>query len=355
MRLILCDLGPDLRGGQRQTLYLAQAAKAEGLAVSIACGFGSPLHKTAAEQDIAALPLPGRSGFSLKNFFLLLFALQNTPGAVLHTQDAHSALLGALLKQFGPAPFFLVHSRRVAYPLQSRISAWKYTKADALVAVSREISRMLVSGGVPAGKIRVIHSGIDPALYSRRVARTGRAEQGFCFGIIGALTPQKGHAVLLDAVACLMREALPRWRVDIAGDGPLRLEIERMVCAVKARDQVQMRGYVPSCEFLPQLDALLVPSAHGEGSSATVKEAWASGLPVIVSDLPSNLELVQPEVNGLAFAAGNGRELADAMVRLMRNAPLRERLIAGGDASLPQVTHTRMAEENIRLYRELCR
>jgi len=355
MRLILCDLGPELRGGQRQTLYLAQAAKAAGIEVSIACVSGSPLHKTAAEQDLAVLLLSegaGRSGLSPGNFLLLCRELRNNPGAILHSQDARSALLGALLKQFDPVPFFLVHSRRVAYPVRSRFSAWKYIKADALVAVSREISHMLVSGGVQSENIRVIHSGIDPALYSRRAERENSC---FRFGIIGALTPQKGHATLLDAVARLMRERdLPCWRVDIAGDGPLRQEIERKIRAMDAQDQMRLLGYVPSREILPKLDALLAPSAHGEGSSATVKEAWASGVPVIVSDLPSNLELVRPEVNGRAFVAGDGQALAEAMAGLMQDAPLRERLVAGGDVSLPGVTHTRMAEENIRLYRELC-
>jgi glycosyltransferase involved in cell wall biosynthesis len=358
MRLILFDLGPELRGGQLQTLYLAQAAKAEGIDISIACASGSPLQKNAEEQGIPVLSLPGRRTFSIGNFILLRFELRKTPGTILHTQDAASALQGALLKQFSPAPFFLVHSRRVAYPIRNWLSAWKYTKADAVVAVSREISRMLVSGGMQAEKIRVIHSGIDPALYSRRAEQTDHC---FRFGIIGALTPQKGHAVLLDAVACLMRESaplcrqVPGWQVEIAGDGPLRMEIERRVRAVNARDHVHLRGYVPSRELLPELDALLVASSHGEGSSATLKEAWASGVPVVVSDLPSNLELVRPEVNGLAFISGNGQALAHAMARLMRDAPLRQRLIEGGNESLPSVTHTRMAEENIRLYRELCR
>jgi glycosyltransferase involved in cell wall biosynthesis len=317
------------------------------------------LHTTAAAQGIAVL-LPGRAGrgaFSPGNFFLLRRELRKSPGAILHTQDARSALLGAVLKQFAPVPFFLAHSRRVAYPLRNKLSAWKYTQADALVAVSREISRMLISGGVQAEKIRVIHSGIDPALYARRAER---ANPCFCFGVIGALTPQKGHAVLIDAVACLMREErllrenLPCWQVEIAGDGPLRMEIERKIHAINAQDRVRVLGYIPSREFLPKLDALLVSSAHGEGSNAALKEAWASGVPVIVSDLPSNLELVQPEVNGLSFISGNARALAEAMARLMRDAPLRKRLITGGDESLPSVTHTRMAEENIRLYRELC-
>jgi glycosyltransferase involved in cell wall biosynthesis len=351
MHLILFDLGLELRGGQRQTLYLAQAAKTEGIDISIACVCGSPLQKDAAEQGFSVLSLPGRASLSIENFILLRRELRKNPGTILHTQDARSALLGALLKQCSPSSFFLVHSRRVAYPLRNRLSAWKYKKADAVVAVSREISRMLVSGGVQAEKIRVIHSGIDPALYSRRVEHTG---QIFRFGIIGALTPQKGHAVLLDAVACLMREsALPCWQVEIVGDGPLRMEIDRGIRAINAQDYVHLRGYAPSREFLPELDALLVASAHGEGSNATLKEAWASGLPVIVSDLSSNLELVKPEVNGLFFIAGNGQALAHTMARLMRDVPLRKRLIEGGDESLPAVTHTRMAEENIRLYREL--
>ena len=351
MRVILLDLGLELRGGQRQVLYLAQAAKTEGMDASVACVRSSPLEEAAASQGIPVIPLPGRSGLNPVSFVLLRRELRKKPGSVLHTQDARSALLGALLKQCSPSLFFLVHSRRVAYPLRNAFSAWKYTKADALAAVSGEIRRMLVDGGVLPEKIRVIHSGIDPALYSRR---TGHAEQVFRFGMIGALTPQKGHAVLLDAVACLMRESgLPEWRVEIAGEGPLRGEIERAIRAANAQDRVRLPGYVPGREFLPELDALLVPSAHGEGSSAALKEAWATGLPVIVSDLSSNLELVTPEVNGLSFTAGKGEDLAQAMIRVLRDAPLRESLVKGGDESLASVTHTRMAEENIRLYREL--
>jgi glycosyltransferase involved in cell wall biosynthesis len=105
-----------------------------------------------------------------------------------------------------------------------------------------------------------------------------------------------------------------------------------------------MPGWKESREELPGADILVVASVHGEGSSAAIKEAWACGLPVAASDLPSNLELVEPGVSGVAFASGDPGALAWTLARLLTHPPLRDELAEGGRTRLARFTDAAMAE-----------
>ena len=214
---------------------------------------------------------------------------------------------------------------------------------------------MLEQGGVAADKLCVIHSGIDPTRYP--LCDRADAVVPKVIGFVGALTSQKGCAVLLDALALLAKEALPAWKALLVGDGPLRAGLERQAASLGLMDggaeRVRFLGFRESREVMPGMDVLAVPSVDGEGSSGVIKEAWVTGLPVVVSDLPSNLELVQPDDSGLCVPVGDAATLADALSRLLSDAPLRRRLRTGGAKRVQSFTDTAMAERYVALYRDM--
>jgi glycosyltransferase involved in cell wall biosynthesis len=81
-------------------------------------------------------------------------------------------------------------------------------------------------------------------------------------------------------------------------------DLIRLARELGLEDRIEFCGYVRSAEILPKLDMVVVPSIDGEGSNAVIKEAWAAGVPVLVSDLPSNTELVTHGEDGLVFSSG---------------------------------------------------
>lgn len=351
MTSLLLDLGLELRGGQRQVYYLARALAAEKtFKPLVACPRTSDLAKFLVEENIPILPLPGRYPGNPLMLFALQQALKKHSVTLIHTHDAHAAIVGAWLKKWNKG-LKLIHSRRVSYPLRQGWRSKKYILADAVVGVSAAISQELEKAGIAPTRIRTIHSGIDPSRYQPKEERhDGR----FVFQSIGALTPQKGYSVLLKAMTVLWEmEDLPPWEVRIAGEGPLFQELLDEAFSLDVHPRLALLGKQDSRIVLPLCDVLLVPSTEGEGSSATIKEGWATGVPVICSSLPSNTELVEDKHNGLVAPVGNPLALAAAMARCMNESALRQRLAANGHKSLRQFTDTRMAEAYIELYRSL--
>ncbi|NJB67316.1 glycosyltransferase involved in cell wall biosynthesis [Desulfobaculum xiamenense] len=355
MTILHLDLGRELRGGQRQVLYLCRhlAASREYRPVIAAPG-DSPLMACAREEGIETVPLPSRFEWHPATILFLRTLILRERIDCLHTHCARSASLGAVLKRLCGGRPLLVHSRRVSYPLGRGWSRRKYAMGDAVVGVSAEIAATLRECGLDADKVSVIHSGIDPARYVMH--RPPLAGLSLRIGMVGALSAQKGHAVLIDALSILTRDgSLPAWDAEIVGDGALRAELEAKVRQEGLAERVLFSGYRESREVLPGFDILAVPSIDGEGSSGVIKEGWASCVPVVTSDLPSNLELVQPGYSGLSFANGDGAELARVLTDMLHDIAaggtrLCNALVEGGRARLEYFTDMAMARAYMALY-----
>jgi glycosyltransferase involved in cell wall biosynthesis len=333
------DLGCEFRGGQRQVLYLAVGQDRAGRSVRVAAPAGSPILAKAVDLGLATLPLPGRRDFDVRNLAVLAGALE--PSGILHTHDARAASLGALARLLRPR-VRLVHTRRVSYPLGRGWSRLKYRLADLVACVSREVEEVVRRAGVT--KTAVIPSAILLDRYAPRLAGNGGR-----LGIIGALSPQKGHRQLFEALA-LMDEPPEVW---VVGAGELEGELRALAARLGLGERIVWKGEVESPLVLPRFDVLVVPSAHGEGSSGVIKEAWAARVPVVCSDLPANLELVRDGKNGLVFANTDPAALARQMERLRRERGLGEALAAAGKADVLAYDAARMRKAYDRAYATL--
>lgn len=352
MHILLLDLGREMRGGQWQVYYLAAAlVRSEHFTVTLAALKGSPLAERAqALTGLTLVELSSTKEWHPGNLYTLRKIIRNEQVAILHTHCAKSASLGAVCKKLWNN-FRLVHSRRVSYPLKKGWSGTKYHLADAVVGVSHEIAETLTASGLSEQIVHVIHSGIDTARYTKRESRN---DSRYIIGMVGAMTTQKGYEVLLNALAALhAMQDVPQWEARLIGSGPLFQELMELAETLGVSSRIAMLGWQEAVDFLPEFDVLAVPSINGEGSSGTIKEGWATGIPVICSDLPSNLELVKHEQNGLTFSSGKPDELAARLKELMHNLPLYEKLTAAGFQSAEAFSAQTMAEKYMALYNTL--
>lgn len=331
------DLGCEYRGGQRQVIYLAAEQFKAGMNVRVAAPAGAPILGIAAGHGLGTFELPFRRDFNPLNLAALLVHLSPCPH-ILHTHDARAASLGALVK-LCRRQVALIHTRRVSYPLGKGWSRWKYQIGDLVACVSREVEDAVRLAGI--GRTLVIPSAIVLSRYSSRAAgNAGRV------GIIGALSPQKGHAQFFQALS-LLPDAPEVW---VVGSGGLDADLRRQAQTLGLSGRVRWKGQVESSLVLPSLDILVVPSAHGEGSSGVIKEGWAAGVPVICSDLPANLELVRHEVNGLVFANGDPSSLARQLGRLRDNPVLAKTLADAGRQSVKEYDASGMHRAYLEAY-----
>ena len=158
--------------------------------------------------------------------------------------------------------------------------------------------------------------------------------------------PEKGLDVLLDAFdqVCAAPDRAERIDLHVYGSIPIGL-----AGRVRRTPDVVAHGVLPHGELHAELrrrDVLVFPSRYGfEGIPGAIMEAFMAGLPVIASDLPGPMEIVEHEVNGLVVPVEDSDAFARAMNRLSGDQTLRRQLAAGAWASTSRFDRDKVLPE----------
>jgi colanic acid/amylovoran biosynthesis glycosyltransferase len=227
------------------------------------------------------------------------------------------ALEGAMVVAFRGADTTKYVARR-----GPRVYARTFREARLLLPVCDFLARRLVALGAPAERVIVHRTGIDLRRWPFRERRP--AEQGpLRLVSVGRLVEKKGIAHVLRAVRILKdRGVAAEYRVF--GDGPLRDRLVALAGELGIADRVRFEGrrnQEAVREGLDQSDVLVAPSvtaADGdeEGIPNVLKEAMASGMPVVATRHAGIPELVDDGVSGWLVAERNDAALAEALTRL---------------------------------------
>jgi glycosyltransferase involved in cell wall biosynthesis len=195
--------------------------------------------------------------------------------------------------------------------------AEKVRRADRVVCIS-DFARSQLMALVEEShwaKMGVVHCGINPADYARTSEpRAGRARL-LC---VGRLVAEKGHAVLLGALARLVAEGRDIEAV-LVGSGPLRVHLQQMADDLGIAERVDFRGPLAQDEVIELYasSTLFCSSSFAEGVPVVLMEAMASGLPVIATAIAGVRELVVDGDTGLLVAPGREDQLASAIATLL--------------------------------------
>ena len=142
---------------------------------------------------------------------------------------------------------------------------------------------------------------------------------------IGRFTREKRHNVFLDALRKLQADGVP-FDSTIAGDGPLRHEIQAEVGRLGLSNRVRLPGAVADTRSLYHSADVFVLSSDYEGTPNVVLEAMAHGLPVVATRVGGVPALLSNEVTGLLTEPGDSRAIADTIARLAADPSLRAKL-----------------------------
>ena len=197
------------------------------------------------------------------------------------------------------------------------------------VVISESTRDDVVARGIPAPQVTVVHCGLDHDRYHADPATPKAARPTLTF--VGRLRRYKGLDWVLRALPAVLAR-VPDARLEIIGDGPHMEALRHEVGRMKLEASVTFLGFLPGERKVRQLRsswAVLQPSPK-EGWGLTVVEASACGTAVIASDAPGLRDSVRRDETGLLVPYGDVGRLADAMVRVLTDAPLRERLERGG-------------------------
>jgi len=225
-------------------------------------------------------------------------------------------------------------------PLQRRLQKLVCRLADCVLVNAEAIRENLVEEGYDPSKIVVIRNGITLSRFAKRErAAVIRQELGFpptarLVGVFSRLNPMKGIPYFLDA-ATVLAERFPDVCFLVVGDGAIKRELEEQARRMGLGRRIAFTGFrsdVP--ELLSEAAVSVLPSLS-EGTSNTLLESMAAGIPVIATRVGGNPEVIEDGVSGLLVPPRDSAALAAATARLLEDEALAARL---GEAGMRRVS-----------------
>ena len=228
------------------------------------------------------------------------------------------------------------------------------------VAVSEDVRQRLETyEGLDAAKIRVIYNGvtppeeIDPAARTALRARLGVAPGDFVVGTVGRFDSIKNLPMLVRSIGEAIKQN-PQVRGLLVGDGPEMARIRALIAELGLSERIVLTGYRDDARQLAQCMDLFVLSSFSEGTSMALLEAMSAGVPVAVTAVGGNPEIVTAGETGWVVASDDVAALTDAVREALRNETVRARRADAGRRRFHErFLFARMLDHYRDLYREL--
>jgi len=182
-------------------------------------------------------------------------------------------------------------------------------------------------------KVKVIHCGLEKEFYDIPPRAIPAAPRLVC---VGRICEAKGQMLLIEAAARLAARGIA-FELTLAGDGPMRGEIEALIERHRLGEQIRITGWVSSPQVREEImasRALVLPS-FAEGLPVVLMEAMALRRPVVTTYVAGIPELVRHGQDGWLLPAGSVAALAEAMTQCLSKRP--EELQVMGDAAFHRV------------------
>jgi glycosyltransferase involved in cell wall biosynthesis len=313
-------------GSERQFVELARALRAGHWRVELGCvqkkgalleGLGD-LHEFRLGGSLYGLK-------SIRSRWNLKRCLQQLTPTIAHAFDFYANLTLIPAARLAGVPVVIGSHRQLGDLLtatQFRAQLLLFRGCDRVVCNSRAAADRLLQAGLPASKLAVIGNALASAAFAETPPALHRIP-GICrVGMIARMNASyKNHKTFI-RVAARLSGKLYHVEFVMAGDGPLRGELEREAAELGLGGRIQFLG---DCRDIPavlaSLDVSIVPSAS-ESLSNVILESMAAGVPVIATDVGGNRELVG-DGRGILVAAGNEQALATAIEQILAARGLR--------------------------------
>lgn len=288
----------------------------------------SNFHQRIKVQGVEIIALNKREGKDWPHYLRLYRTLKRLRPALIHTRNLAS-IEGQLLA-LAAGIKLRVHSEHgrdgADVDGKNHKSRWLRRLLRPLVghfiAVSLDLQRWLIESiGAPAARVTQINNGVDSLQFHPRLGPAAAVgpdgflcEDAFVIGSVGRMVEAKDFATLVRAFMLLVADGQwPRLRLMIIGEGPCRSQCQALLQEAGLAKMAWMPGMRDDiAQLMRSMDLFVLPSLT-EGSSNTILEAMASGLPVVATAVGGNVDLVQPGRTGALVAPLAPQSLALAI------------------------------------------
>ena len=355
MKILHVETGRHLYGGPQQVIYLVSALLQRGHDCMLLCPPDSGVDSAARSAGIPVRNLFCAGDLDLPFAYRLTQYLQSNTPDLLHCHSRRGAdVLGGLAASFAAVP--AVVSRRVDNTEMRLLAALRYRPFRKIIAISEAIAAVLRAHDVAADRITVIRSAVDTAAFAAPASQQAfRSEFGIpvdalVLGAAGQLIPRKGHRYLLQAVAGLLPQHR-NLRLLVFGEGYLGNQLRAQAASLGLGDVVQFVGFRDDlADFMGCFDIFVHP-ALAEGLGVATLQAAAAGVPVVGFNAGGLPEAIVDNVTGMLVTSEDVPALQDAIVTLLDNKAVRQRMGAAGRERMQnEFSIATMADQHVALY-----
>jgi glycosyltransferase involved in cell wall biosynthesis len=291
--------------------------------------------------------------------FRELFKIRNDFDIVhAHSHLFFSTNLCALVRKLGSPPLVITtHGGLISQTVPMwvhkiyipTIAKWTFKSADKIICYTDEEIAGLTELGIEPHKIAIIHNGIDTKIFSSFIKEVNANQILW----IGRFVPGKGVEYLIEAFDILIKK-YPDLKLIMIGRGPLKGNIEQMIRDLNLSKNIIMKEFVPNSE-LPEIyqssDVFVLPSLN-EGIPRTILEAMACGIPVVCTELPQLVDVV--EGCGLLVPVKDSQALAEGISRIVSDRGMAQKFGKNGRVKVVEnYSWEDTVKKTVQLYEEL--
>lgn len=329
-RVLFLATGLNCGGAETQVVHLAKGLLARGWQVEVtsllrdgALGellreAGIPVHELGMRR---AKPNP-RAILRLRKIILAFHP------DIVHSHMVHANLLTRVTRLVCPMPALVTTAHSMIEGGRRTEIAYRLTDClgDLTTTVSRAAAERHVRvGSVPEKRLKVVVNGLpldqfrpDPQIRAAVRQQLGVQDE-FVWLAVGRFEAPKDYPNLINAIS---RVSSQRDLFLIAGDGPLRSEIETLAAVANISHRIRFLGIRKDISDLMAAADGYVMSSAWEGLPMVLLEAAGSSLPIVTTNVGGNCEIVCDGISGFLVPPSDATALSDALLRMERQSPL---------------------------------
>ncbi len=273
---------PDFEDGgvERHVLWLSNELARIGNSVAVISNSGKLERDLKDVKHISMDIAAKKPALIVKNAFKIAGLIKQGNYDVIHAHSRVPAFSAWIASALTKTPW--IYTAHSCYSKNLGLTPLRH--AGAVICVSETVLHHLVDY-LPKKKI-VIYNALPSSTYRWK----GPDDGDFCFLYVGRLTKIKGIDIIIEA--CKSLKDINGWKLDIAGDGPMRQELNEKVKQSGLEDRVSFLGFRNDVlSLIGSCSCLLFPSLQ-EGFGLTLMEGAKMGAPFLASDIPAVRELM---------------------------------------------------------------
>jgi len=349
----------DVGGVETGTIDLSKELIKRGHKVIVVSG-GGKLVKNLIEMDVKHIELPvhKKSPFTIVSSIKKLESIiKDERINIVHSRSRVPNIIAFFAARRAGAKFITTAHGYYSNHFISRVTGW----ARFVIVASSVIGRHMIEDfKVPYERVRLIPRGVDLDKFKFNMPGASPKSE-YKVGVIGRITPIKGHGFFLQVAARVVR-LFPKVKVLIVGDAPKDKPgyMEKLKSLAK---QLQIEKFVEFTgaqydipKIMSELDLLVLPSIGREAFGRVIIEAGASGVPVIATRIGGAIEIVEDGHTGILVRPGDILEMVNSIIRVLKDRELSKNLAIEARKKIErEYSLVKMTDDTIKVYEDTCK